>query len=201
MASTLDPYTQKAEANKYSPQEKISSLHELVKSCSTGMLTTRAEDGSMHSRAMVPTSPHNATQVNLVFIGNNSSHKFEEVQHDSHVNVSFYNTSSTSWASFSGKARISRDQEAIKKHWSSSMGAYFGDLKDGVHKGDVNDPRISIIEVVPDEVRFWVAQKGAVGRAVDIAVSSVTSGTSAPGDLVTLSKAEIQLIQGLQTAQ
>jgi hypothetical protein len=34
--------------------------------------------------------------------------------------------------------------------------AWFGDLGDGVHKGDENDPRISLIEVTPDEVRRCV---------------------------------------------
>ncbi len=71
------------------------------------------------------------------------------------------------------------------------MAAYFGDLKDGVHKGDQSDPRISVIEVVPDEVRLWVATKGVVGRAIENAVSNVTSGVSTPGDLITIGKAEV----------
>lgn len=30
--------------------------------------------------------------------------------------------------------------------------AWFGDLGDGVHKGDEDDPRVSVIEVVPENV-------------------------------------------------
>ena len=73
------------------------------------------------------------------------------------------------------------------------MSAYFGDLKDGVHKGDETDPRVSIIELVPDEVRFWVSKKGAVGRAIDVTISNLTKNTSSPGDLITLTKAEVCL--------
>lgn len=55
----------------------------------------------------------------MVFIGNNASHKFDEIENDGHVNVSFYDESSTNWASVSGIARITQDKELIKKHWSA----------------------------------------------------------------------------------
>ena len=58
------------------------------------------------------------TQVNLVFIANNASPKFLELQNDSHVNVSFLDTSSTSWASYSGTARVIEDRAVIKNYWS-----------------------------------------------------------------------------------
>ena len=38
-------------------------------------------------------------QLTLTFIANNVSHKFEELENDSHVNVSFLNPETTSWAS------------------------------------------------------------------------------------------------------
>ena len=73
----------------------------------------------------------------------------------------------------------------------SRTAAWFGDLGDGVHKGDQHDPRVAPIEVVPDEIRYWVATRGAVGRALDVAVSAVTGRSAAPGDLVTISKDEV----------
>lgn len=57
MASTqkeLDPYTAKAQNDNLTPQEKIQGLHNILKTVQTGMLTTRDEKGSMHSRAMAP---------------------------------------------------------------------------------------------------------------------------------------------------
>ena len=39
------------------------------------------------------------TQLNFVFIANNASHKFDEIQNDSNVGVSFYDSKTTSWAS------------------------------------------------------------------------------------------------------
>jgi hypothetical protein len=80
------------------------------------------------------------------------------------------------------------------------VAAFFGDLEDGVHKGDESDPRVVAIEVVPDEIRYWVSKGSKIGRAVDIAVGAVTGKTAAPGELRTISKAEIQLTQGMNTA-
>jgi general stress protein 26 len=64
-----------------------------------GMLTTRSQEGALHSRAMTPAEPHENTQLTLFFIANNASHKFDEIEHDAHVNVSFSDNASGSWAS------------------------------------------------------------------------------------------------------
>ena len=67
----LDPYTAKAQNDDVTPQQKITGalraplfeapwltrctdLHAILKSAPTGMLTSRAADGSLHSRAMAP---------------------------------------------------------------------------------------------------------------------------------------------------
>ncbi len=60
------------------------------------------------------------TQVTVVFIANKVSHKLDEIENDAHVNVSFYDPSTTNWASYSGIAKISQDKEKIEKHWSSA---------------------------------------------------------------------------------
>jgi len=197
MSTNLDPYTAKAENNTVSPQEKIKDLHEIVKSVETGMFTTRASDGDMHSRAMAPTALKHDTQTTLFFFANKASHKFDELDNDAHVNVSFCNAKTTSWASYSGVAKVSQDRELIKKHWHSGLSAWFGDLKDGIHKGNEDDPRVAIIEVIPNEIRYWVSTKGAVGRALEVTLDTVTGGVSVPGELRTITSEEIQLTQGL----
>jgi len=198
MSSTLDPYTSKAENNSVSPQDKIKDLHEIVKSVETAMLTTRASSGDMHSRAMVPTTLKHDTQTSLFFFANKASHKFDEIENDGHVNVSFCNVKTTSWASYSGTAKISQDKELIKKHWHTGLSAWFGDLKDGVHKGDEHDPRVAVIEIIPNEIRYWVSTKGSIGRTLETGISAVTGSVSVPGELRTITSSEIQLTQGLQ---
>ena len=69
-----------------------------------------------HTLVLKAVSP---SQVNLVFIANRVSSKFDEIENDAHVNVSFYDESSTNWASYSGIAKIIQDKEKIKEHWSA----------------------------------------------------------------------------------
>ncbi|KAI5120308.1 hypothetical protein M0805_005812 [Coniferiporia weirii] len=198
--AALDPYTQNAQNDDVTPQKKIDDLKNLVlKTVKTGMLTTRDKDGHLHSRAMTPVNPHSETQLTLVFIANNASHKFDEIQFDKHVNVSFYDENTTNWASFCGTATLTQDKNLISKYWSSVTAGYFGDLGDGVHKGDQNDPRVSLIEVVPEEIHYWIAKHGTVVQTLSVAASAATGKGSAPGELRTIVKSEIELTQGLHS--
>jgi len=193
-------------------------LHEVVRGAQVGMLTTRASNGCLHARAMTPVGrelrfgffgrnfddenipAHSESQVNLVFVANNASPKFLELQNDDHVNVSFFDKSTTNWASFSGLAKVIEDRSVIKKHWNPRISAYFGDL-DETHRGDENDPRVVVIEVVPNEVRYWLAKSGSISRGVQEVVKTVQGEVSIPGELRTITAEEIQLVQGLGTTQ
>ncbi|KAI9070047.1 hypothetical protein FKP32DRAFT_1670794, partial [Trametes sanguinea] len=48
-------------------------------------------------------------------------------------------------------------------------------------------------------IRYWYATRGKAGQAVDVAVGAVTGKTAAPGELRTITKEEIQLVQGLNS--
>lgn len=74
-----------------------------------------------------------------------------------------------------------------------SIAGYFTDLKDGVHKGDADDPRVSVIKVAPNEIRYWVATSGAVGRALEHAKGAVTGKLTAPGEIRTITSEEVRL--------
>ncbi|KAF5389373.1 hypothetical protein D9757_004267 [Collybiopsis confluens] len=205
-AHTLDPYTAKAENTNISAQEKIKDLHEIVKAVQAGMLTTRSPSGHLHSRAMIPVAPSSDSQTSLLFFANKASHKFDEIENDAHVNVSFSDPKTTSWASYVLPSTSSCMNFLANLHATSlplsdlvliSLSSWFGDLKDGVHKGDENDPRVSIIEVIPDEIRYWIATKSSITRALEIGINTVTGGVSVPGELRTIDSSEIQLTQGL----
>lgn len=99
--------------------------------------------------------------------------------------MSFFDSSTTSWVSYAGRARVSQDRDLI------SVTGYIGNLKDGVHTGDENDPRVSAIEVVPDEIRYWFTEKGAVPRTVQVAAGAVTGKATSPGELHTITNEEV----------
>ncbi|KAH7108259.1 hypothetical protein BKA62DRAFT_15955 [Auriculariales sp. MPI-PUGE-AT-0066] len=190
----LDPYTAKAEGGtEPTPAEKLEQLKTIIKSAPTGMLTTRGKDGAMHSRAMRPTTWDSLV---FTFVFNNVSHKAEEIESDSHVNLSFFDQSSTNWVSVAGIAKISNDPIKIKENWSAFMSGYFGKV-DAEHKGDSSDPRVSLIEVTPVNIRYWIATSGKIVRAATTAVSAITGSGSPPGELHIMTEEEIKLVKGL----
>ncbi|KAG1751547.1 uncharacterized protein EDB91DRAFT_1105998 [Suillus paluster] len=191
----LDPYTRVAENKNINLHEKITDLHTVIKNAKIGMLVTRDANGNLHSRAMTPATPYSDKQINLVFLANNVTHKFEEIQNDAHVNVSFCDPSSTDWVSYSGRAKVTQDKELIHKHWSSCVTGYIGDLKDGVHKGDKDDPRVAVIEVIPDEIKYWITKHSSMMRKAQIVVGAAMGKATASGELRTISQEEIQHAQ------
>jgi hypothetical protein len=72
-----------------------------------------------------------------------------------------------------------------------SMASYFGDLGDGVHRGDENDPRVAAIEVIPDEIRYWLATSGSVSRSIQEVASAVSGKVTVPGELRTITQEEV----------
>ncbi|KDQ21676.1 hypothetical protein BOTBODRAFT_150590 [Botryobasidium botryosum FD-172 SS1] len=192
-----DPYTEKASNNDLNPQQKIDGLKEILKVTTYGMLTTRNAQGHLHSRAMALGSH---ASLHFSFLTNLASHKVEELNADSNVNVSFFDPSTTNWVSVAGTAKIVSDKEVVKKLWHPSVAAYFDDKKDGVHTGSADDPRVGVIEVTPDEIQYWYVTKGKVSRAVGAAAGAVTGHTTAPGELRLITREEIQLVEGLHKA-
>ncbi|KAG8702298.1 hypothetical protein FRC12_009220 [Ceratobasidium sp. 428] len=189
-----DEYTKKATNEKLTPQQKIDGLKEILATAKTGMLTTRGTNGELHSRAMAPASTEG---LHFVFIANNHSYKTDEIEANPNVNLSFFEPSSSHWVSVAGIATLSQDKEKIKKLWSPLTKAWFGDLGDGIHKGDENDPRVEIIDVTPSEIRYWYATRTKVGMAVDVATSAITGKVASPGELRTITKQELALVEGL----
>ncbi len=62
-----------------------------------------------------------------------------------------------------------------------------------MHKGDKNDPRVAVIEVIPNEIRYWQSSQTKVGQAMNVAVSAVTGKTAVPGELRTITKDEVSI--------
>jgi general stress protein 26 len=131
----LDPVTSKTTNTEITALQKIEGFHKLINNADAAMLVTRCESGALHSRAMSPCHRMPSqrlevrlvpdyriaiepTQIDLFFIANNASHKFDELKYDSNVNVSFYDQKTTGWASVSGTAKVTQDKELIKKFWS-----------------------------------------------------------------------------------
>lgn len=89
------------------------------------------------------------TGPDFLFLANAHSQKFDDLEKGpSEANISFVNSSNQDWVSITGEAvTTSNSDPRIKEVWSKGAAAWFGDLKDGVHTGGPEDPRMKLIEI------------------------------------------------------
>lgn len=126
---------------------------------------------------MFPSIAQENGGIDLLFHTNTESGKTDDIDSDSHINISFYNGTGE-WASISGRASIITDRELVKKHYSPALKAWLGDLGDGKHDGGPEDPRIGIIRVETVTATYALARGTKAGGFVELAKGVVTG--SAP---------------------
>lgn len=110
----------------------------------------------------------------FLFIANNHSQKFSDLDNDKTAQVTFQNSSSQDWVSVSGKATVVDNKDPrIKQLYSRGTSAWFGDLGDGVHNGTADDPRMALIEVKSHYVAYWKSTVTSVGFVKEVALASM----------------------------
>lgn len=137
-------------------------------------------------------APSSTEGLVFSFYLNTESGKTDDINADSNVNISYFDPKSTDWVSLSGTARINNDRDLVKKHWSSSLKAWF-DKRGGEYTGDHNDPRVALLQVVPNEIRYWKAD-GKLKALAQMAKAAVSSDVAAPGQLIVITQDEISLV-------
>lgn len=72
------------------------------------------------------------------------------------------------------------------------MNAWFGDLKDGVHTGGPEDPRMALIEVKSKYISYWKSERTKLGFAKEVTQASITGEVAETGVQRELKEADIQ---------
>jgi len=185
-----DPYKAK---NKDEPglEQKVNDLSAFIQSAKFGMLTTRiADSGLLVSRCMALAAQESGG-IDLIFHTNTHSGKASDLDSDSHVNMSFLN-SSGSWASISGTASVIEDRSVVKKYYTPTLKTWLGDLGDGTHDGSENDPRIGVIRIKAVTATYAVSTGTFVGRGIEMVKGAVTGEVASVNDLREISEQEIK---------
>jgi general stress protein 26 len=125
------------------------------------------------------------------------------------VTVTFQNSSNMDWASVTGKATTSsNDDPRIKEVWNRGVSAWFGDLGDGVHTGKPEDPRMKLIEIQPTcmclhrssdpvlmlhaDISYWKGQSSALGFGKEVLGAIATGGVPVTGVMREMKEDEIR---------
>lgn len=123
-------------------QEK-KHIVEMLCAFDTGVLVTRATDGSLHGRPMQVAKVEETGSV--YFSASLHSPKIAEIKADSTVGLFFQEPKQ--WVSLSGTAEVHQDRHLIEDLWQESWKVWF---PEGKHSAD-----ICLIQVVPHTAEYW----------------------------------------------
>ncbi|KAF2149657.1 blue light-inducible protein-like protein Bli-3 [Myriangium duriaei CBS 260.36] len=161
--------------------DKFKDFYEIadkLKVCLMG--TKRSGVGPVHRSMAVA----RRTGPDFLFLANNHSQKFKDLEDGSPVSLTFQNSSNQDWVSITGKATTASNSDPrIKEIWSRASSVWFGDVGDGVHDGSPDDPRMTLIEVKPTYISYWKSTVSAIGFAKEVIGANLTGGVPNNGDL------------------
>jgi len=142
------------DATPASAEKKLDQMYGLVEGFEIAMFTTRRPDGHLVSRPMATQA--RAAGADLWFVTEGETHKMDELEHDAHVNVSYYRDKTREWVSVSGTARVVRDRARIHELYRPDWKAWFPNDGPG-RDGGPDDPRLTLVAVDAHSVVYMVS--------------------------------------------
>jgi general stress protein 26 len=106
---------------------------------------------------------------NLWFLSAADSHKNQEIEADPRVKLYFQGATHSEFLSIDGLASISRDKGMIRDLWNFVLKTWFTEGE--------NDPRITLIKVVPTNSYYWDTKHGKAVSGAKILVGAVMGVT------------------------
>ena len=105
----------------------------------------------------------------LWFLSASDSHKNQELDRTSEVVLLFQGSPHSDFLQLSGIASVSRDPEKIKELWEPVLKTWFTE--------GVNDPRITVIKVVPDQGHYWDNKHGNMVAGIKMMIGAISGKT------------------------
>lgn len=145
-------------------QDAIKKMQELIKHNSICMFTSRLTQEPFQTRPMSTAQVDDAG--NFWFISSSESSKNEEIDYDPNVQLFYINTSDSEYLTVYGKASIHDDEQKIKEIWTPLANAWFKEGKE--------DPRVSLIRVVPEEAYYWDVKTSKMVSMIKMLAGAIT---------------------------
>ena len=135
---------------------ELEKFYSAIESIDTAMMVTRRADGHLRARAMA--NQKRAGGADLWFVTMDGSAKLADLEHDPHINLSYFRETNKEWVSVSGIATISRDRDKIRELYQPDWKIWFAEAGDPLH-GTSNDPRMVLIGVTVHAAEFLEVNK------------------------------------------
>jgi general stress protein 26 len=166
--------------------DQIQKLYDQIENIDTAMMVTRRTDGHLRSRPMA--NQRRAAGADLWFVTSDGAGKLVDIQHDPHVNLSYYRDSNREWVSVSGIARISRDPGTIRELYAPDWKIWFPGSDDPRH-GTADDPRMVLIGVTVHAAEFLEINKSRPLLLLELVKGWVTGTEPDLGDMHSIGRA------------
>lgn len=108
-------------------------------------------------------------QGTLWFLSAADSHKNKELERDSSVVLLFQGSPHSDFLQLSGRASVSQERERIKELWEPILKTWF--------TGGVDDPRITVIKVVPTDGYYWDNKHGNLVAGIKMVIGAMAGKT------------------------
>lgn len=143
--------------DKLEGMEAREKIRELIEKTSICFFVTRTSyPGSTNARPMMVQEIDD--EGNLWFISSADSHKDQELNNNPEVYLYFQSSGGGEFLEVLGRASVCGDQQRIEQLWKPEFNAWFERGKE--------DPKVSLIKVVPHEGHFWDTEHGGLTAGV-----------------------------------
>jgi general stress protein 26 len=164
---------------------ELQKLYSEIDAIEIAMMTTRRADGHLQSRAMA--TQKRAPGADLWFVTIDGAHKLQDLEHDPHVNLSYYKDRTREWISVSGIASLTRDRTKIHDLWAPDWAQWFPKEGDSRH-GTKDDPRMVLIGVDVHAAVFLEVNKPQPIVLFEVVKGWLTGSTPEVGEIHTVRK-------------
>jgi general stress protein 26 len=150
-------------------RESIDKLKELLEDIDFAMLTT-ISGGKLRSRPM--STQKFEFDGDLWFFTSDQTHKVEEIEADSRVNVAYADPDDNTYVSVFGHAEMVKDRAKIEELWTPILKAWFPD--------GLDDPTLCLLKVKVEEAEYWDSSNSKIVQLVGF-VKALATGQQADG--------------------
>ena len=152
-------------------ESKIKKLRNLIDDVNIGMLVTKHED-HLHSRPMATSDVDD--EGNLWFFTNEFSGKIDQLEHDSHVCVSYSNPSKNTYIAVRGTAELVNDKAKLQDLYTPALKAWFPE--------GLDDPKLALLKVNTEQAEYWDSSSSKMVTFFNVLKAVVTGQKYDAGD-------------------
>jgi len=146
----------------------IQRIKDVVDKAKTCFFRTGASTGESEG-----VRPMNVREVddagNLWFLMAGDSHTVQELKRSPNVDLLFQGSAHSDFLHIVGTATLSRDPARIKQLWEPVLKTWFTEGE--------NDPRITVVQVIPARGYYWDNKHGNVVAGVKMLIGAATGKT------------------------